>query len=510
MQYVALDQENMPPSSGADTQVRSKSLYISHTISTWNSRGFEFGAVLFLATIYPGTLLPMSIYALIRALAATTLSPFLGKYIDSSDRLQVVRISILGQRVAVVLSCAVFLILLLLQESLLQIGSGGLFVGVILLACVEKLCIITNTIVVERDWVVVVADGNEPLLQEMNAQMRRIDLFCKLVSPLAIALLDGLSTSIAISVTLGVNLTSALAEYFLIAWVYKNTPSLARNKMMGEHDPEDDIQVRLSWSTIKQSILSLLGDLRSYTRSHAFLPSLSLSILYLTVLGFGGQMITYLFSIEYPRLTSIHIGILRTIATILEISSTYIAPLLIERVGAVRAGIWSLCWQFLCLTPGVATFWMPNTNRQTATTFLFTSSVILSRIGLWSFDLTAQLLVQNSVDASHRGSFSATEASLQNLFELGTFAMTTVWSRPEDFKYPVTISLAAVYLAAACYARFVRAERGHLLHMPSCCKSTHVYEVVHADDEVEEHELQRRSVGRRTGGDVGGTNVDCA
>ncbi|KAJ3979583.1 hypothetical protein F5890DRAFT_908922 [Lentinula detonsa] len=39
------------------------SLYISHFLSTWNSRVFEFGAVLYLATIYPGTLLPMSIYA---------------------------------------------------------------------------------------------------------------------------------------------------------------------------------------------------------------------------------------------------------------------------------------------------------------------------------------------------------------------------------------------------------------------------------------------------------------
>ncbi|KAJ3728187.1 hypothetical protein DFJ43DRAFT_1085170 [Lentinula guzmanii] len=38
-------------------------LYISHFLSTWNSRVFEFGAVLYLATIYPGTLLPMSIYA---------------------------------------------------------------------------------------------------------------------------------------------------------------------------------------------------------------------------------------------------------------------------------------------------------------------------------------------------------------------------------------------------------------------------------------------------------------
>lgn len=72
----------------------SYSLYISHFLSTWNSRVFEFGAVLFLASIYPGTLLPMSIYALSRGLSAIIFAPAIGQYIDASNRLHVVRISI--------------------------------------------------------------------------------------------------------------------------------------------------------------------------------------------------------------------------------------------------------------------------------------------------------------------------------------------------------------------------------------------------------------------------------
>jgi iron-regulated transporter 1 len=49
--------------------------------------------------------------------------------------------------------------------------------------------------------------------------MRRIDLFCKLVGPLVIALIDGLSTEIAIMVTLGLNVTSIVVEYYAIAMV---------------------------------------------------------------------------------------------------------------------------------------------------------------------------------------------------------------------------------------------------------------------------------------------------
>lgn len=69
-------------------------LYISHFLSTWNSRVFEFGAVLYLATVYPGTLLPMSAYALSRGLAAIIFASAVGHYIDVGNRLQVVRLSI--------------------------------------------------------------------------------------------------------------------------------------------------------------------------------------------------------------------------------------------------------------------------------------------------------------------------------------------------------------------------------------------------------------------------------
>jgi iron-regulated transporter 1 len=69
-------------------------LYISHALSTWNSRMFEFGAVLFLASIFPGTLLYASIYALVRAFSAVALSSWLGAQVDRSDRLVAVRHSI--------------------------------------------------------------------------------------------------------------------------------------------------------------------------------------------------------------------------------------------------------------------------------------------------------------------------------------------------------------------------------------------------------------------------------
>lgn len=72
----------------------ARRLYVSHFLSTWNSRVFEFGAVLYLATIFPGTLLPMSVYALTRGISAIVFAPAIGHYVDTGNRLQVVRVSI--------------------------------------------------------------------------------------------------------------------------------------------------------------------------------------------------------------------------------------------------------------------------------------------------------------------------------------------------------------------------------------------------------------------------------
>lgn len=88
------DQDEDQLDSPTDYRHVRNLLYTSHFLSTWNSRLFEFGAFLFLANIYPNTLLPASVYALARAASAAILSPVLGGYIDSVNRLSIVRLSI--------------------------------------------------------------------------------------------------------------------------------------------------------------------------------------------------------------------------------------------------------------------------------------------------------------------------------------------------------------------------------------------------------------------------------
>jgi iron-regulated transporter 1 len=452
---------------GISKGIRQK-LYVSHFLSTWNFRGFEFGAILFLATIYPGTLLPMSIYALVRAASAVILAPAIGRYIDNGERLKVIRSSIVWQRVAVVISCALFWVMLAKKGSLPTWSMTILLGASILLACIEKLCSIMNTVSVERDWVVVIADDNESTLRQMNSQMRRIDLFCKLVSPLVIALLDGFSTEVAILVTFAMNNTSMVVEYALIARVYKAFPSLAHGRAPPSAEIDETSNTHRTPSLTRSAarqMMSLVENLRVYTSQDAFLASMSLSILYLTVLSFAGQMVTYLLAVGY---TSTIVSLIRMLSTSCEMSATWLAPWIMSKIGPVRTGIWFLSFQMICLGIAVLIFWTEQVPIWAASGLV--GGIVFSRIGLWGFDLSAQVIIQGEVEPQHRGAFSTTEAALQNLFELCAYASTIIFSRPSDFKYPAMMSIFALYIAGALYAKFVRDRRGHLFHGSKCMK----------------------------------------
>lgn len=224
--------------------------------------------------------------------------------------------------------------------------------------------------------------------------MRRIDLFCKLVSPLAIALVDGLSTIIAVLATLAINAVFAPVEYFLIARTYRSVPLLG---ITGQPGRETSGVGRIATAATELGFpgllllqsRQLLRAINAYLSQSAFLPSMSLSLLYLTVLSFSGQMITYLLSIGF---TSTHIGLIRTASVFVEMSATWLAPKVMAKLGPTRAGMWFLSWQTVCLSIGVGLFWL-HWSPFWAASYLV-AGVVASRIGLWGFDLSAQIIIQ--------------------------------------------------------------------------------------------------------------------
>lgn len=224
--------------------------------------------------------------------------------------------------------------------------------------------------------------------------MRRIDLLCKLFGPLFIALLDGYSTQLAIVVNFGMNAASVIVEYFAIARVYHQVPELRRAKAQ----PQPVIQspewrkgiFGAPWNACVSFIRAFVQDFKFYFRHGAFLPSIAGAVLYLTVLSFGGQMVTYLLSAGY---TSTQIGLARTLGVVFEVMATWAAPWLMGRIGAIRAGLWLSTWQVSMLLAGIVVFWTFEESSLVSAAALV-GGTIFSRLGLRGFDLCVQFIVQ--------------------------------------------------------------------------------------------------------------------
>jgi iron-regulated transporter 1 len=244
--------------------------------------------------------------------------------------------------------------------------------------------------------VVVIAGEDAEALSVINSQMRRIDLLCKLFGPLFIALIDGYSSRVAIIVNFGMNAISVIVEYFAIARVYDQVPQLQEAKVrQPEQLATEPAKSRSGHAiTIWEKLTGLVNksgqDFYFYSKHRAFLPSIAGAVLYLTVLSFAGQMVTYLLSVGY---NSTQIGIARTLSVVFEVLATWVAPFLMGRLGVIRAGLWLSTWQTMMLITGTVVFFTFETDSLISASGLV-GGTILSRLGLRGFDLCVQFIVQ--------------------------------------------------------------------------------------------------------------------
>lgn len=144
------------------------------------------------------------------------------------------------------------------------------------------------------------------------------------------------------------------------------------------------------WQRVRKVVRKSTRDFGLYFHHPAFLPSFAGALLYLTVLSFAGQMVTYLLSAGY---SATQIGIARTLSVAFEVLATWLAPWLMGRIGPTRSGIWLASWQMICLVAGMAVFWV-FFDRPAISASGLVGGTILSRIGLRGFDLCTQIIIQ--------------------------------------------------------------------------------------------------------------------
>ncbi|ORZ34903.1 Ferroporti-1 [Catenaria anguillulae PL171] len=370
---------------------------------------------------------------------------------------------------------------------------------------------------VERDWVVVINHGNPLKLAWTNGWVRRIDLLCKLLAPLVIASLIaylpsrvtvlGLGAWALIDMALELVLFNSVRRLHLPLSLPKSSAAahagLEEHNVPAAHSDDDDeeaddSQIALGESgygattgtdaqqdratpsppspTLSGATTTLTSPTRSdhhnrsalarYWHHPVLLASLAMASLYVTVLSFGGQMIAYLATEAHVSTQAI--AGYRAFAGISGVLATWVAPALITRYGPIRSGLWSIWTQTLCLAP-VAIILLrdliggQDTNGPVIVTVLCVS-VSISRIFLWTFDLSHAQIMQEAIDSHEVGVINGVHYALCAGGDLLTYVLTLVWSSPSDFVVPMLVSVAFVLNGAVLWSVYTYKVRKHLIH----------------------------------------------
>ncbi|XP_065053412.1 solute carrier family 40 member 1-like isoform X2 [Rhopilema esculentum] len=358
-------------------------LLLSHFFSAWGDRMWMFAVGLYLVELTPNSLRLTAIYGLSVSAMLVLFGSSIGRWVDANRRLKVIRVSLVLQNALVIVSALVILGILFRKPGhplLLKLCEAT----IIVLGSFANLASQASTIAIEKDWVVVVSVGDKDLLADLNAKMRRIDLSCAILAPIAVGLIMTLGSNFAgIIFICGWNTISFFVEYYLLSLVYRAVPRLAikmsaldkkdhfRGSIESIHEGDEfsKIMEEENLNLIDTSadsncfkmacskIRSFWDGWRVYFKQDVALAGTSLAFLYLTVLGFSSVTTGYVYT---QKISGAVLSVCYGGGSLVGIIGTFLFPRIRKKAGLVKTGLISFWFQCSMLALCVASVWAPG------------------------------------------------------------------------------------------------------------------------------------------------------
>ncbi|KAL0862463.1 hypothetical protein Bca101_041581 [Brassica carinata] len=416
------------------------SLYVGYFLARWSVRTWEFSVALYMIYLWPNSLLLAAIYGAIESGSTAIFGPIVGQWIEGMDYVKVLRLWLLCQNLSYTIAGGAVIKLLLDYD--LKPRNIPVFATLVVLTnvagAIGVLSTLGGTILIERDWAVVMSEGHPPaVLTRMNSVIRGIDLSTKLLSPVITGLIISFVSLKASAMAFAFWATiTAWVEYWLFISVYNGVPAIARSNerriLRSTTNPVEETDAPVSVSIVpgteegsqgnpprrtamlklldRVSTSSFVGAWRIYISQEVVLPGVSLALLFFTVLSFGTLMTA---TLQWEGIPTYIIGIGRGISATVGLAATVVYPLMQSRISTLRTGLWS--------------FW----SQGNIASYMLMSGVAASRLGLWMFDLAVIQQMQDQVSESDRCVVGGVQNSLQSALDLMAYLLGIIVSNPK-------------------------------------------------------------------------------
>ena len=234
------------------------------------------------------------------------------------------------------------------------------------------------------------------------------------------------------------NFVASALLYFFFNNLYYAWPTLSKPKVQALDQNSDSSSSRSS-SSSSSSDYNLWQAITLFWNQKCCGVMISFSFLFMTVLSFDTIMTVYLL---FMGMEEVYVGIARGISAFIGFIGASIYPYCREKFGLWNSGTIALIWQVFFVGLAASSFFMSSVYYSL---LLLTVSVLISRIGLWLFDLSSRQICQESIEENVRGSVNGTWQSLVNIFELSVYALTMVLNKPQQFNILCFVSFFFVF-----------------------------------------------------------------
>ncbi|CAG0892948.1 unnamed protein product [Darwinula stevensoni] len=367
--------------------------YASHTLSAWGDRMWTFAIGLFLVQLTPGSLRLTAVYGIVVACTILLFCSSTGNWVDRAPRLRAAQVALAANNLTIAL-CAAGVCLLFVYRPRWE-GTWAVAVAetaVIALAAVAALASETSKIIVQRDWVVVIAGGDNNQLANMNAVFRTIDQTTYVLAPTLVGAVMSFWKPAGAAVFLAAwNLLSVIFEYGLLRAIFRALPELAHKTAIDDDaprsigsdlpDPHEEVPAppttappttapattappttAPATTAPPKQILRSLAAWKHYFSHPVFPAAFGLAALYMTVLGFDSITQGYLYS---QGVAEWLVGLLTGVGALTGLLGAVAFPSVRRRLGIERTGLsgfglesFSLCFCVAAVfTPGSPFQW---------------------------------------------------------------------------------------------------------------------------------------------------------